>query len=193
MADKETSKREYWEYKHRRTKEGEVIEVAKANPDVISTDQGVAWNERRSPLSDLDEAMLAAYYRAIDKGALKVLSAKERKLWKAAFFNWTRLEEIAKKEKLTKNAVTMSLRRAADKLKHEAYKELTKMFNTKNGNREFNKIKMPRQNNDFVTAQGFAKGVREIGSVETDKLMNERLQANKEGITAFLKKHPECR
>lgn len=192
MVDKETNK-EYWNYKKRINKEGDIVEVSNANPDVVSDEDGVEWNRPTKELSDLEEQLISAYYRAIDNGAMKCLSAKERKYWKAAFFRWTRIEEIAKKEKVTVNAVTMTLRRAASKLQQEAYKELKTMFNNKNSKREFTKTKLPRQNNDFVTAQGFAKGVREEGKTEFDKHFKEAYKEHRDEIEAFLKAHPECR
>lgn len=192
MADKETRQKEYWNYKKRINNEGEVVEVSKANPDVVSDEQAVEWNRPKADLSEIEDQMLAAYYRAIDHGALKTLSVKERRYWKAAFFHWISFVDIAKKEKVSVNSVTMTIRRAAGKLKLEAYREIPNMMISKNGTREF-KGTLVKQNNDFVTAQGFSKKVREEGTTEFDKHFKDAYAKNKDEIAKFLKAHPECK
>jgi predicted DNA-binding protein YlxM (UPF0122 family) len=161
---------------------------------VVSTEDAVLWGRPVAPISDLDDSLVSAYYKALAHGALALLSKKEARFWKQAFFNWSSFKDIAKKEKVDLNVVYMTIRRAAGKLKKAAYKELKRgsMVNT-NKPKKALEGGLRQKQSDWVTSQGFAKNIREVGKTSTDDLFKQRMQSNNKEINEFLKKHPEAR
>lgn len=149
----------------------------------ISDEDAHMWGVFENPLSDFDEAHLAAYYKAIDGGALKKLTIKERLFWKLAFFKCMALSDIAKREHVSLEVVYSTLKRAGKRLKKMAYKYVYK------------KPIHP----DF-TGQGFQKNIRvrtkkdELkNSCTIEKEFKNRERLHKEEIDSFYRLHPELK
>jgi uncharacterized membrane-anchored protein YjiN (DUF445 family) len=155
----------YWNF------QGGRIEGVEANPDMASNEH--SWLTE-SELSENDEENLQAYQRVLSKGFVESLSSRLREVWKLAFCEWMRVEDISKQLGISKSAVKTYIYRAGDKIK--------KAILVERG------LKMRQKPQHFLN--GFKRRLKEIGVTPTDKAMKERLDKSKAEIDKFLTRHP---